>query len=50
MEVFSSNTSGENLLKLLEKLMQNHLKILVENSPKTPLYIGLEKTSRWGFF
>ena len=43
MEVFGSNTSGENLLKELEKLVQNHLKNLVENSPQKPQFIGLEK-------
>ena len=43
MELFGSNTSGENLLKELEKLVQNHLKNLVENSPQKPQFIGLEK-------
>ena len=50
MEVFGSNTSGENLLKELEKLVQNHLKNLGENSPKTPLFIGLEKLVVGAFF
>ena len=36
MEVFGSKTSGENLLKELEKLAQNPLKNLVENSPQNP--------------
>ena len=49
MEVFGLNISGENL-KELKNLAQNPLKNLRENRPKTPLYIGLEKTSRWGHF
>ena len=46
MEVFGSNISGENLSKELKKLVQNHLKKVRENTPKSPLYIGIEKTSR----
>jgi len=43
MEVFSPNTSGENLLKELEKLAQKPLENLRENSTQTPKFIGLEK-------
>ena len=43
MEVFGSNTSGENLLKELEKLAQNPLENLVENIPQMPQFIELEK-------
>ena len=43
MEVFGSNTSGESLLKELEKLVQNSLKNLVENSSQKPQFIGLQK-------
>ena len=49
MEVFGSKTSGENLLKELEKLVQNHLENLVENSPQKPTYIGLEKLAVGAF-
>ena len=43
MEVFGPNTSGENLLKELEKLAQKPLGNLRENSTQTPKFIGLEK-------
>ena len=43
MEVFGSNTSGENLFKGLEKLAQNPLKNLVKKSPQKSQFIGLEK-------
>ena len=43
MEVFSPNTSGENLLKELEKLAQKPLGNLIEKSTQTPKFIGLEK-------
>ena len=49
MEVFGSNTSRENLLKELEKLVQNHLKNLVENRPQKPTYIRLEKLAVGAF-
>ena len=38
-----SQISGENLLKELEKLAQNPLRNLRENSTQTPKFIELEK-------
>ena len=43
MEVFGSNTSGDNLLKELKKLAQNPLQNFRENSPQMPQFIELEK-------
>ena len=50
MEVFDSNTSGENLFKELKKLVKNPLKNLVIKQPQNPHIYRLEKTSRWGIF
>jgi len=48
MKVFSPNTSGENLLKELEKLAQKPLKNLIENSPQMAQFIGLQKLAIMG--
>ena len=48
MEVFSPNTSGENLLKELEKLPQKPLENLKENSPQMTQFIGLQKLAVMG--
>ena len=43
IENICSQISGENFLMKLEKLAQNSLKNLEENSTHTPKFIGLEK-------
>ena len=43
IENICSQISGENFLMKLEKLAQNSLKNLSENSPQNPKFIGLEK-------